>query len=100
MFGMACCSANDEIIRREKDIYFRLFRTCKVQRVIGTKTERFECVSPFNIRGRQLDRYVCSGEHVPDTMPSFMIRCVVDLFLYDGATDPLPFARIAVLQYQ
>ena len=48
----------------------------------------------------QLGRYVCSGEHVPDTVPSFMIRCVVNLFLYDGAADPLPFARIAVLQYQ
>ena len=57
-------------------------------------------MSPLHIRNRQLDPEVYSSEHVSDTTPSFKIRCVVDLFLYDGATDPSPFARIAVLQYQ
>jgi hypothetical protein len=35
------------------------------------------------------------AEHIPDTEPSFATGCIVDFFLHNGTTEPLPCTGLA-----
>src|SRR6266567_1672502 len=97
---VACGDAEHAIIGGEKDVDCRLLGAGKMEGIIGAKAHRLQFLCTRDSNSRQRDRARRSAEHIPDTRPSLGTWRIVDLFLDNGTTEPLPYPSLATPQDQ
>src|SRR6266545_2226240 len=100
MLCVAYCDAEHAIICSEKDVNHRPLGAGEMEGIVGPKPHRLDFLRTCDSGIRERDRAVCPAEHTPDTRPTLATWRVVDFFLHNGTTEPLPFPCLAASQDQ
>src|SRR5262249_3840666 len=88
------------IIGGKKDVDCCLLGAGKMKGIVGAKAHGLQLLCTRDRGSRQRDGALCPAEHSPDTRPSLTTWGVVNLFLHDGTTEPLPCPGLAAPQDQ